>query len=351
MEESDRPRLDELDFAILGHLVAECRKPFTEIATNLGISYGKVLYRYNRMVSSFSLKMVNLLDPTLLGFSAGAQIKFIVEPSQLTATTTALSGFPEVTWLGELMGEFNALCDVWCWDLEHLDEFVSQNLRQLTAIRQMEIAIFSRILKVGSGSSVELAHPDREGGNGAQGQGYPAPSLNRQTARNQQSSSVQHLQPLDDLDIAILKILGEDGRTPFAEISEALGVSRATVRKRYNGWCETYSLKTVCWFGPQRTGPAAGAHIDLNIDPQCLGDAVSVLVSSPEVAWAAEFLGEFNLIAELLCLNVDHVQRFVRDRIQNIPGLRHMEVNVYSGVQKMVTTQNLELLERTATKG
>lgn len=351
MEDSSRPELDELDFAILGHMVAECRKPFTEIATDLGVSYGKVLYRYNRMVSSFSLKMVNLLDPNLLGFTAGAQIKFIVEPSQLAATTTALSGFPEVTWLGELMGEFNVICDVWCRDLENLGEFVSRNLQQFAAIRQMEIALYSRILKVGSVSSIEFAYPSREGGNGAQRQSYPAPSLSWQTARNQQPTGERQLQPLDDLDIAILKILGEDGRTPFAEISETLGVSRATVRKRYNAWCETDSLKTVCWFGHQVGGLLVGAHLDLSVDPQYLGDAVSVLVSSPEVAYAAEVLGEYNLIAELLCLNVDHVQRFVRNRIQDLPGLRHMEVNVYSGVQKMVTTQNLELLERTATKG
>ncbi len=351
LEESNRPELDELDFAILGHLVAECRKPFTEIATDLGVSYGKILYRYNRMVSKFSLKMVNLLDPNLLGFRAGAQIKFIVEPSKLAATTTAISAFPEVTWLGEWMGEFNVICDVWCWDLENLGEFVSRNLQQLAAIKQMEIAIYSRILKVGSVSRIGLAYSERESGKGAQRQGYPAPSLNRQTARNQQSSGARHLQPINDLDIAILKILGEDGRTPFAEISEALGVSRATVRKRYNGWCETDSLKTVCWFGPQVAGLLVGAHLDLSVDPHCLEDAVSVLVSSPEVAYAAESLGEFSLIAELLCLNVDHVQRFVRNRIQKIRGLRHMEVNVYSGVQKMVTTQNLELLERTTTQG
>ena len=39
---------------------------------------------------------------------------------------------------------------------------------------------------------------------------------------------------IDDIDLRIIKILNEDGRTPFSQIAKQLGVSTGMIRQRYH---------------------------------------------------------------------------------------------------------------------
>ena len=39
---------------------------------------------------------------------------------------------------------------------------------------------------------------------------------------------------IDEVDIQIIKYLNEDGRTPFSQIAQRLGVSTGMIRQRYH---------------------------------------------------------------------------------------------------------------------
>ena len=53
------------------------------------------------------------------------------------------------------------------------------------------------------------------------------------------------LSNLDEIDQQIMEALRKDGRTPFAQIAEQLGVSPGMIRMRFNRLVEMELLKVV----------------------------------------------------------------------------------------------------------
>jgi Lrp/AsnC family transcriptional regulator for asnA, asnC and gidA len=205
----------------------------------------------------------------------------------------------------------------------------------------MEFGLYSRIHKVATLPSLELLDcapggPDHVGGN----------DLLDHTEALVGRSSAGDGAKLDELDIAILRHLSADGRRPFTEIAEALDVSHGTVRNRYNQMLETNALKIVCWLDPDQVGFNAVARIDLSIETQHLERAAQAVASFPEICWLVQVMGEHNLLADVMCLDIGCLDDLVSQGLSRVPGVRHMEVATYSGISKMSTMPNLELLNR-----
>jgi DNA-binding Lrp family transcriptional regulator len=335
--------LDELDIRIVKRLTKDGRRRFTDLAQELDVSRATIRNRYQRMQQEHSLKIACWLDPERVGFHAGAQVKLSVEPTHLDEVTTRIAAFPEVTWLGQAVGEFNLMGDIYCQDMQHLNQFVSRELHGMPQIRHMEFGLYSRIYKVTTLPSLELlecapSDPDHIGGN----------DLLDHTEGLVGRSSFRDGPLLDELDIAIVRHLGVDGRRPFTEIAEALGVSHGTVRNRYKQMLETNALKVVCWLDPDQVGFHAVARIDLSIETQHLEKAAEAAALFPEICWLVQVMGEFNLMADVMCLDIECLDGLVSHGLSRVPGVRHMEVAAYSTIRKMSTMPNLELLDRAA---
>src|SRR6476659_8340073 len=63
-----------LDKRIIEHLQADGRRPFTQIAADLGVSEAAVRARTNRLVERGVLQVVGVTDPLRLGFQQMAMI-------------------------------------------------------------------------------------------------------------------------------------------------------------------------------------------------------------------------------------------------------------------------------------
>jgi Lrp/AsnC family transcriptional regulator for asnA, asnC and gidA len=141
-----------------------------------------------------------------------------------------------------------------------------------------------------------------------------------------------------------------DGRKPFTEIAEEMRVSHGTVRNRYRQMQASDALKVTCWLDPGQVGFHAVAHIDLSIEVPHLEGAIVRVASYPEITWLVQVMGEFNLMADVMCLDLECLDDLVSRRLARLPGLRHMEVATYSEIAKISTMPNLDLLDR-ATSG
>ena len=62
--------MDELDLSILAALQTDGRRPFTDIAQNLGVSEGTVRNRVSKLIEQQVLHIVGLVDPNSLGLNA-----------------------------------------------------------------------------------------------------------------------------------------------------------------------------------------------------------------------------------------------------------------------------------------
>jgi Lrp/AsnC family transcriptional regulator for asnA, asnC and gidA len=338
--------LDKLDISILKRLTADGRRRFTEIAEELDVSHGTIRNRFQRMQEVNALKIACWLDPQRVGFHAGAHIRFSVENPHLAEASATICAFPEVTWLGETMGGFNLMADVFCQDIQHLKWFVSRDLRTVPGVTYLEVGVYAHIHKVTTLPSLDLLDcaPRSTGNEGG-------PDVFRQNLGLRLLTPASSNSPLDELDIAILEHLSVDGRRPFTEIAEALGVSHGTIRNRYLRMLEANVVKVMCWLEPDQVGFHAVAHVDFSLELSHLEKAAARIASFPEVAWLASVIGQFNLMADIFCVDLDCLDALLSKRLSKIAGLRHMEVTLYTQIQKVTTMPNLELLKRRIADG
>lgn len=132
---------------------------------------------------------------------------------------------------------------------------------------------------------------------------------------------------LDDLDLDIVRILSDDGRTSYSEMSKTLGVSVGTVRNRVNHMRATGTLYFNVWLDPHRSGIGVHATLLLKVHAGRLPEVISRLIDLDETGYVATLAGEHDLIADAFCRDVAHFRRLVHDEIQTIEGV--IEVRSY----------------------
>src|SRR5690242_11875227 len=85
-----------LDKRIIEHLQADGRRPFTQIAADLGVSEAAIRARTNRLIERGILQVVGVTDPLKLGFHQMAMIGIRCESAKLIEVAEQLAAMPEV---------------------------------------------------------------------------------------------------------------------------------------------------------------------------------------------------------------------------------------------------------------
>jgi Lrp/AsnC family transcriptional regulator for asnA, asnC and gidA len=155
-------------------------------------------------------------------------------------------------------------------------------------------------------------------------------SVTSRPARPRQAS-----QALDDIAKRIIEQLQEDGRRPYATIGKAVGLSEAAVRQRVQRLIDTGVMQIVAVTDPVQVGFARQAMIGIRVE----GDVTIVsdqLSAMPEVDYVVVTAGSFDLLAEVVCEDDDHLLEVVGQRIRGLPGVRTTETFVYLKLRKQL---------------
>src|SRR6188768_3727149 len=88
-----------LDKRIIEHLQADGRRPFTQIAADLGVSEAAVRARTNRLIERGIMQVVGVTDPLKLGFQQWAMIGIKCEASRLLEVAEEMASFPETDYV------------------------------------------------------------------------------------------------------------------------------------------------------------------------------------------------------------------------------------------------------------
>jgi len=138
---------------------------------------------------------------------------------------------------------------------------------------------------------------------------------------------------LDDTSKAIIEQLQEDGRRPYASIGKAVGLSEAAVRQRVQKLIESGVMQIVAVTDPQQLGLARQLMIGITVD----GDVQSVaeqLCAMPELVYVVLTAGSFDLLAEAVVVDDEHLLELVNDRIRKLSGVRRTETFMYLKLSK-----------------
>lgn len=127
----------------------------------------------------------------------------------------------------------------------------------------------------------------------------------------------------DELDIRILEQLQLDGRMPFSRIAAALGVSDVTVRTRVTRLVDAKLVRFVTDIDPGQLG-LIEVYLGILIQGPALDRAVATLTAIPEVTYAVELSGAFDLLCEVIARDNDDLLRLLRE-VRTTPGVTRVE--------------------------
>jgi Lrp/AsnC family transcriptional regulator, regulator for asnA, asnC and gidA len=142
---------------------------------------------------------------------------------------------------------------------------------------------------------------------------------------------------LDDVAKRIIELLQEDGRKSYAAIAKAVGLSEAAVRQRVQRLLDAEVMQIVAVTDPLRVGFQRQALIGIKVEGD-LREAARHLAGIEEVDYVVVCAGSFDLLAEIVCEDDDHLLAILNDHVRTIPGVTNTETFVYLRLEKQTYT-------------
>ena len=127
----------------------------------------------------------------------------------------------------------------------------------------------------------------------------------------------------DDVSKLIIEQLQQDGRRSYAAIGKAVGLSEAAVRQRVQRLVDGGVMQIVAVTDPLMLG----FHRQTMIGIKCSGDLGQVadhLAGMPEIDYVVITSGSFDLLAEVVCEDDDHLLEIL-SRVRRAPSVPSTE--------------------------
>jgi Lrp/AsnC family transcriptional regulator, regulator for asnA, asnC and gidA len=141
---------------------------------------------------------------------------------------------------------------------------------------------------------------------------------------------------IDDIDRQIIALLQKDGRATFAQIAKLLKVSPGMIRVRYNRLVELGILRVVAITNPLRLGFQTMALIGIKTEPDKLLEVADHIAALDEVIYLILVSGAYDIIAEIVCKDQNHLLNFLSERLYKIDGVHESESFMHLKIVKEV---------------
>ena len=155
---------------------------------------------------------------------------------------------------------------------------------------------------------------------------------------------------VDDLDLAIIEILGNNGRASASEIANRIGdISERTIRNRLAALIERRLVHIGAMADPTAMGSKVHADVMLEVDADRTFEIADTLVGFPSVNYVACTTGEFGVCIAMSAKTTAELMAIVHGEIAKIPGVRRTVINVLLAILKTFgsPTNSLDGLRQT----
>jgi Lrp/AsnC family transcriptional regulator for asnA, asnC and gidA len=138
---------------------------------------------------------------------------------------------------------------------------------------------------------------------------------------------------LDDVNKRIIDNLQQDGRMSYAALAKKIGLSEAAVRQRVQRMLDGGVMQIVAVTDPLTLGFHRQVMIGMKVegDMRAVADKIAQI---PEVDYVVVCAGTYDLLAELVCTDDDHLLTLLNEKIRAIGGVRTTETFVYLKLAK-----------------
>ncbi|WP_411101816.1 Lrp/AsnC family transcriptional regulator [Streptomyces sp. cmx-4-9] len=306
-------KLDALDQALIQALMIDGRASFSRLAEVLGVSDQTVVRRYRRMRTSGLVRVIGLPQGRRTGLFE-SWLRLQCAPDAALTVAGALARRPDIAWVTLGSGGTDVHCMTKARTRGDRDALLLDKLPRTRRVTGVSAHTILRMFMGGPEPwfGLGVLRPDQIAAlTPARASAAPAPAGRYE---------------LDGAELALLSVLGRDGRAGFPELARASGLSESTARRRLERLRELGAMYVDVETVPWTLGYEAEATLLLTVQPARLAEAGAALGSHPEVPFAAAVTGSVNLLAVVVCRDADALYTYVTERIGALPGIRQMEV-------------------------
>jgi DNA-binding Lrp family transcriptional regulator len=303
----DTVTIDDLDRQLVHCLSVDGRASFSQIAEILGVSDQTVARRYRRLRSSGVLRVVGLKAHKRVGTQSWF-LRMQCVPGSGPVIAAALARRADTAWVQILSGDTEVLCAL------------RGDARQERAALLSKLPRSDRIVAVTAHS---LLHMFTGGPQGLRSLHVLPESRVEPLRYHVRGGHVE----LGDLDFALFSALGEDGRTPYADLAASTGWSESTVRRRM----EQLRDVGVLYYDLEIDPPAFGFHavtwLWMSVPPSRLASVGETIAKFPEVGYASATTGPANLAVCAVCHDEAELYEFLTGKVGALPDVTRTETS------------------------
>jgi len=140
-----------------------------------------------------------------------------------------------------------------------------------------------------------------------------------------------------ETDRAIIRLLQQNARMSYAELSRATGIPESTVRRRMDRLQQRGVIEFAMLADPARLGYDVRAMIGLRVELRRLEEIAAEFRTMNEVTFAAFLTGSFDIMIHVVVQSQEALVDFLTHRLAPIDGVRSSETFVMPYVIKPTT--------------
>lgn len=286
----------EFDGALIDALRDNGRLPVSELARRLGVPRRRVQERMHALLESGAMRIVANVHPALLGIHTFCDVLIWVDGAT-APVLESLQKFRETTFITAVAGNCDVVVEVGAESAEHLGELLAR-IRAIPGVRETASSQLVRVVK----SRFET-------------DGTPAPDT---------------VQAPDDIDARLIALLHQDGRMPYRELGQSVGLSIGAVRARLARLMQNGMLRITC----ELNEPGAARRMQLGASLRLHGESpglIDALCAMPAVEFVAVAVGHFDIVMTmsgptLRALHAHLEEIRALDGVSNITSWMHLDV-------------------------
>ncbi|THA53440.1 Lrp/AsnC family transcriptional regulator [Streptomyces sp. A1136] len=302
--------LDLLDRSLIQALMIDGRVPFSRLAEVLEVSDQTVVRRYRRLRSGGVIRVIGLLQGRRVGlFESWLRVQ--CAPDAALVVAGALARRPDISWVKLGSGGTEIHCLTKARTRADRDGLLLEKLPRTRRVTGVSAHTLLRVFVGGPERwcGLDVLRPEQVA---ALARPPVVPGPERHS--------------LDEAELALLSVLGRDGRAGYPELARASGLSESTARRRLERLRELGTLYLDVELVPTRLGYEAEATLMLTAAPARLAEAGAAVARHEEVPFAAAVTGAANLVAVVVCRDTDALYTYLTERIGAVPGIERVEV-------------------------
>jgi len=297
--------LGPTDRSIIGLLQADGRMSFAEIARQLDITEKTARSHVNGLLESGIVQFTAVTDPAVLGYRTCALLALNTDPAvSASEIASRLTAVPAIDYVVLAGGRFSLYAEAICTDRAGLQQVIEHEVGRIKGITRIEsLPYLSLHYQQAHIAAAHSKRPERPG---------------------------VHPAEVSDIDKKIIRELSLDGRVPYQQIGETLGISEAQVRHRVKALTESGTVSVIALINPMSLEFQAMAWIAIRAAPgQSVRRLASLVAELPYCTYVAICAGRAQIMAEFVCRSDAELLDVIDTELHSRAGIASVEVSPY----------------------